>query len=191
MSIGLVGRKCGMTRVFTDAGVTVPVTVVEALPNRISQVKNDKTDGYRAVQVTIGSRRPSRVAKAWPVISPRPMSPPATPPRNSAWARAKAKPSPPAAKSKSTCSRSGQIVDVTGTTVGQGLPGHHEAAQLCRRHENPRQLGVAPRAGLHRPAPDAGARVQGQAHVGPHGRCAIAPSKTCASSKSTQRGICC
>src|ERR1700759_3910834 len=64
MSIGLVGRKCGMTRVFTDAGVTVPVTVVEALPNRISQVKEEKTDGYRAVQVTLGSRRPSRVSKA-------------------------------------------------------------------------------------------------------------------------------
>jgi large subunit ribosomal protein L3 len=64
MTIGLVGRKCGMTRVFTDAGVTVPVTVVEALPNRISQVKNDKTDGYRAVQVTLGARRPSRVPKA-------------------------------------------------------------------------------------------------------------------------------
>src|SRR5260370_19279035 len=64
MAIGLVGRKCGMTRVFTDAGVTVPVTVVEALPNRISQVKSDKTDGYRAVQVTIGGRRPSRVSKA-------------------------------------------------------------------------------------------------------------------------------
>ena len=44
MTIGLVGRKCGMTRVFTDAGVTVPVTVVEALPNRITQVKSDKTD---------------------------------------------------------------------------------------------------------------------------------------------------
>ena len=64
MSIGLVGRKCGMTRVFTDAGVTVPVTVVEALPNRISQVKNVATDGYRAIQVTLGSRRPSRVPKA-------------------------------------------------------------------------------------------------------------------------------
>src|SRR5271156_6637004 len=64
MSIGLVGRKCGMTRVFTDAGVTVPVTGVEALPNRISQVKNDKTDGYRAVQGTIGSRRPSPTPKA-------------------------------------------------------------------------------------------------------------------------------
>src|ERR1700709_1090206 len=64
MTIGLVGRKCGMTRVFTDAGVTVPVTVVEASPNRISQIKSIVTDGYRAVQVTLGSRRPSRVPKS-------------------------------------------------------------------------------------------------------------------------------
>ena len=52
MSIGLVGRKCGMTRVFTDAGETVPVTVIEALPNRITQVKGADADGYRALQVT-------------------------------------------------------------------------------------------------------------------------------------------
>jgi large subunit ribosomal protein L3 len=63
MAIGLVGRKCGMTRVFTDAGESIPVTVVEALPNRITQVKTDETDGYRSVQVTTGSRRPSRVTK--------------------------------------------------------------------------------------------------------------------------------
>src|SRR5271168_634033 len=64
MTIGLVGRKCGMTRIFTEAGVTVPVTVVEALPNRISQIKDEKSDGYRAVQITVGARRPSRVSKA-------------------------------------------------------------------------------------------------------------------------------
>ncbi len=63
MAIGLVGRKCGMTRVFTDAGDSIPVTVVEALPNRITQVKTDETDGYRAIQVTTGSRRPSRVTR--------------------------------------------------------------------------------------------------------------------------------
>ena len=57
MSIGLVGRKCGMTRVFTDAGETVPVTVIEALPNRITQVKGADSDGYRALQVTVGNRR--------------------------------------------------------------------------------------------------------------------------------------
>jgi large subunit ribosomal protein L3 len=52
-----------MTRVFTDAGESIPVTVIEALPNRITQVKTDETDGYRSVQVTTGSRRPSRVTK--------------------------------------------------------------------------------------------------------------------------------
>jgi large subunit ribosomal protein L3 len=52
-----------MTRVFTDAGESIPVTVVEALPNRITQVKSDDTDGYRSVQVTTGSRKPSRVTK--------------------------------------------------------------------------------------------------------------------------------
>jgi large subunit ribosomal protein L3 len=62
--MGLVGRKCGMTRVFTDDGVSIPVTVIEAQPNRISQVKTVENDGYRALQVTAGSRKPSRVSKA-------------------------------------------------------------------------------------------------------------------------------
>ncbi len=64
MSIGVVGRKAGMTRVFTENGVSIPVTVIEVEPNRVSQVKTSETDGYRAVQVTTGSRRPSRVNKA-------------------------------------------------------------------------------------------------------------------------------
>jgi large subunit ribosomal protein L3 len=63
MTIGIVGRKSGMTRIFTDSGVSVPVTVVEVEPNRITQVKNVETDGYSAVQVTVGSRRASRVVK--------------------------------------------------------------------------------------------------------------------------------
>ncbi len=63
MTIGIVGRKSGMTRVFTDAGVSVPVTVVEVSPNRITQVKTPESDGYSAVQVAIGSRRASRVVK--------------------------------------------------------------------------------------------------------------------------------
>jgi len=64
MSIGIVGRKCGMTRVFTDEGVSIPVTVVEAEPNRVTQVKSSDSDGYSAIQVTTGSRKASRVAKA-------------------------------------------------------------------------------------------------------------------------------
>ena len=64
MAIGLVGRKCGMTRVFTDAGDSVPVTVVELLPNRVTQVKTAERDGYRSVQVTYGERRPQLLSKA-------------------------------------------------------------------------------------------------------------------------------
>lgn len=63
MTIGVIGRKAGMTRIFTDAGETVPVTVIEVPPNRVSQVKSVETDGYRAVQVAFGTRRPSRVTK--------------------------------------------------------------------------------------------------------------------------------
>lgn len=64
MAIGLVGRKCGMTRIFTADGVSVPVTVIEVEPNRVTQVKSEDTDGYSAVQVTTGTRRASRVTKA-------------------------------------------------------------------------------------------------------------------------------
>jgi len=64
MTIGVVGRKSGMTRIFTDDGVSIPVTVIEVDPNRITQVKNVETDGYSAVQVTVGSRRASRVTKS-------------------------------------------------------------------------------------------------------------------------------
>jgi large subunit ribosomal protein L3 len=64
MAIGLVGRKAGMTRVFTEAGISVPVTVIKVDPNRVTQVKTVTNDGYPAIQVTTGLRRPSRVNKA-------------------------------------------------------------------------------------------------------------------------------
>ena len=57
MTIGVVGRKTGMTRVFTEEGVSVPVTVLQVEPNRVSQVKTVETDGYQAIQVTVGERR--------------------------------------------------------------------------------------------------------------------------------------
>src|SRR5690554_348910 len=63
MAIGLVGRKIGMTRVFTEDGASLPVTVIEVEPNRIAQVKTPEVDGYRAVQVTTGTRKPSRLNK--------------------------------------------------------------------------------------------------------------------------------
>ncbi|HCH20522.1 MAG: 50S ribosomal protein L3 [Cellvibrionales bacterium] len=63
MALGLVGRKSGMTRIFTEDGVSIPVSVVEVEPNRITQVKTHATDGYDAIQVTSGTRRASRVNK--------------------------------------------------------------------------------------------------------------------------------
>jgi len=61
MKIGIIGRKRGMTRVFTEQGKSVPVTVIEVSPNRVTQVKNEESDGYRSIQVTIGQRRASLV----------------------------------------------------------------------------------------------------------------------------------
>ena len=63
MTKGLVGRKCGMTRVFTEDGISIPVTVIEAQPNQITQVKTVENDGYRALQVSAGRRKASRVSK--------------------------------------------------------------------------------------------------------------------------------
>ncbi len=63
MTIGIVGRKCGMTRIFTDAGESIPVTLIEATPNRITQVKTVENDGYSAIQVTTGTKRAALVNK--------------------------------------------------------------------------------------------------------------------------------
>ena len=64
MAVGIIGKKAGMTRIFTDDGVSIPVTVLEVEPNRVTQLRTRDADGYRAVQVTTGARRASRVTKA-------------------------------------------------------------------------------------------------------------------------------
>ncbi|MDB6098698.1 MAG: ribosomal protein, partial [Gammaproteobacteria bacterium] len=139
MSIGLVGRKCGMTRVFTDAGVTVPVTVVEALPNRISQVKNDKTDGYRAVQITIGSRRPSRVTKAQAGHFAKANVAAGYTAQEFRLAKGEGDELAAGGEFKVDMFKAGQIVDVTGTTVGKGFQGtmkRHNFAGGMKTHGN-------------------------------------------------------
>lgn len=126
MAIGVVGRKAGMTRVFTDAGETIPVTVIEVLPNRVTQVKSQEKDGYRAVQVTYGMRRPQLYSKAV------------------AGHFAKASVAPgralvefrltdgdtrtlmdlkPGTEVKVDLFKAGEAVDVTGTTLGKGFAG--------------------------------------------------------------------
>lgn len=64
MTIAIVGRKAGMTRIFTEDGASIPVTVIECTPNRVAQIKTVETDGYRAVQVAVGEKKPGNVNKA-------------------------------------------------------------------------------------------------------------------------------
>jgi large subunit ribosomal protein L3 len=139
MTIGLVGRKCGMTRVFTDAGVTVPVTVVEALPNRISQIKGVKPDGYRAVQVTIGSRRPSRVPKALAGHFAKANVAAGDSSREFRLGKGEGEDLAVGGEIKVDMFKPGQVVDVTGTTLGKGFAGtmkRHNFAGGMKTHGN-------------------------------------------------------
>jgi large subunit ribosomal protein L3 len=139
MTIGLVGRKCGMTRVFTDAGVTVPVTVVEALPNRISQIKSDKPDGYHAVQVTIGSRRPSRVPKALAGHFAKANVAAGDSSREFRLGKGEGDGLAVGGELKVDMFKPGQVVDVTGTTLGKGFAGtmkRHNFAGGMKTHGN-------------------------------------------------------
>ena len=123
MSLGMVGQKVGMTRVFDDQGVSTPVTVVLVQANRITQIKTEETDGYSALQVTVGTRRAGRVSA----------------PQKGHFARAGTEPGRGLwefAVDADTASRyepgtavsldlfeAGQKVDVSGTTIGRGFAG--------------------------------------------------------------------
>ncbi len=123
MPIGLVGRKCGMTRVFTEAGESIPVTVIEALPNRISQLKTADRDGYRAVQVTVGARKPDRVAKS----QAGHFAKAEVDPGDSQWefrlGESEGEELTAGGDIKVDVFEDGQRVDVTGTSKGKGFAG--------------------------------------------------------------------
>lgn len=121
MTIGIVGRKAGMTRLFTDDGTSVPVTVVEVEPNRVTQVKTIESDGYRAVQVTTGSRRPSRVNKP----SAGQYSKANTEPGRGLWEfrLADGEEVEQGASLGVDMFSQGQRVDVTGISIGKGFAG--------------------------------------------------------------------
>lgn len=123
MPMGLVGRKCGMTRVFTEGGETVPVTVVQVLANRVTQVKEEATDGYRAVQVTYGQRRPQLLSKA---VAGHYAKANVAPGRSLVEFRLGAGEDAdvkPGTEFTAELFKVGQIVDVTGTTIGKGFAG--------------------------------------------------------------------
>ena len=121
MTIGIVGRKSGMTRIFTDDGVSIPVTVIEVDPNRITQVKNVETDGYSAVQVTVGSRRASRVTKSEAGHFAKAN---AEAGRNLFELRNDAQEAFEVGASITVSAfAEGQVIDVTGTSKGKGFAG--------------------------------------------------------------------
>lgn len=133
MAIGVVGRKRGMTRIFTDSGESIPVTVIEAAPNRVTQVKTADSDGYAALQVTAGERRRSRVNAA----SAGHFAKAGVAPGTGLWEFrvAAAELDGLEAGSEVTLERfeAGQKVDVTGVTIGKGFAGtvkrHHFRTQ--------------------------------------------------------------
>jgi large subunit ribosomal protein L3 len=138
MAIGVIGRKCGMTRVFTEEGVSIPVTVIEVEPNRVTQLKGLDTDGYTALQVTVGTRRATRVTKAMAghfakagVEAGRGL-----------WEfRLEGESSDFEAGSeiKADIFEAGQKVDVTGVTIGKGFAGtikRHNFAGKDATHGN-------------------------------------------------------
>lgn len=121
MTIGIVGRKSGMTRIFSEDGLSIPVTVIEADPNRITQIKTKDSDGYEAVQVAVGARKASRVTK----------------PVSGHYAKAEVEAGRGLFELRNDSGEvfevgstiacdvfsQGQIVDVTGTTKGKGFQG--------------------------------------------------------------------
>jgi large subunit ribosomal protein L3 len=152
MSLGLVGRKVGMTRIFTDDGDTIPVTVVDVSNNRVSQVRTPETDGYAAVQVAFGKRRASRVRKpaaghyakagveAGQVLREFTVAP-------EKLAELKA-----GAVLAATLFEVGQYVDVTGVSQGKGFAGvikrHNFSSNRASHgnsvsHNKPGSIGMA------------------------------------------------
>ena len=121
--LGLVGRKRGMTRVFTDAGEMVPVTVVEALPNRIAQIKTTESDGYRAIQVAVGTRRASRVSKAVAGHYAKAGVAPGATLSEFRIADGDTTEFQTGGELKVDMFTAGQVVDVTGITIGKGYAG--------------------------------------------------------------------
>ena len=121
MKIGIIGRKRGMTRVFTDEGNSVPVTVIEASPNRVTQVKNADTDGYNSVQVTIGTRRANLVNK--PVAGHYAKA--GVEAGEGLWElrMPESEEVEAGAELKVDMFEAGELVDVTGTSKGKGFAG--------------------------------------------------------------------
>jgi large subunit ribosomal protein L3 len=150
MAIGVIGRKRGMTRIFKEDGTAVPVTVIEVEPNRVTQVKTLETDGYRALQVTVGERRPSRVTKAMAGHFAKAGVAPGRAVTEFRLGETEGEGIAAGAEIKVDIFQAGQKVDVSGTTNGKGFQGpikrYNFAAQDAthgnsRAHRAPGSIG--------------------------------------------------
>jgi large subunit ribosomal protein L3 len=152
MSIGLVGRKVGMTRIFTDDGISVPVTVLEVSNNRVTQVRTSDNDGYSAVQIAFGSRKNSRVTKAEAGHFAKAGVDAGEVLREFRVDAEKAAEFQPGASVSADIFQAGQKVDVSGVTQGKGFAGtikrHSFKSQRAthgnsRSHNVPGSIGMA------------------------------------------------
>ncbi len=151
MSLGLIGRKVGMTRVFTEDGESIPVTVLEVVPNRVTQIKTPESDGYNGLQVAYGERRASRIGKALTGHYAK----------AGVAAGAGIKEFPVTADVLANYAvggnitveifQPGQLVDVTGTSIGKGFAGaikRHNFSSNRASHGNSRSHNVPGSIGM-------------------------------------------
>jgi large subunit ribosomal protein L3 len=152
MSLGLVGRKVGMTRVFAEDGSTVPVTVLDVSNNRVTQIKTPDADGYAAVQVTFGKRRPSRIGKPLAGHLAKAGVEAGELLKEFAVAQSELGNFKPGDVISVTIFQAGQKVDVSGTTIGKGFSGpikrHHFSSNRASHgnsisHNSPGSIGMA------------------------------------------------
>jgi len=152
MSLGLVGRKVGMMRIFRDDGTSVPVTVLDCSGNRVAQVKTPESDGYCAVQVAFGKRRASRVTKAMAGHYAKAGVEAGTELREFRVDPAALADLKPGSELKVDMFKPGQKVDVSGTTLGKGYAGvikrYHFSSNRASHgnslsHNSPGSIGMA------------------------------------------------
>jgi large subunit ribosomal protein L3 len=152
MSLGLVGRKVGMTRVFTDEGESIPVTVLEIAPNRVTQIKSPDSDGYSALQVAHGTRRANRVTKALAGHYAKAGVVAGSGIKEFTVGQDALSNYAVGAEITVEIFEAGQKVDVTGTSIGKGFSGsikrHNFSSNRAshgnsRSHNSPGSIGMA------------------------------------------------
>ena len=141
--LGLVGRKIGMTRIFQDDGKSVPVTVLDVSGNRVTRVKTVETDGYNAIQVAFGTKKPTRVNKAAAGEFAKAGVEAAAVLKEFHIDADKVAEYKPGTVLGADIFTEGQKVDVTGTTIGKGFPGKRMAGQLGNAQRTTQNLVVA------------------------------------------------